>query len=226
MILIIAEPGDTPAYWLRERLCHHVAVAVAMVTPTQLACSRSMEHRLSTSSSSSRFALVSGVEVASGELTAVVNRLGAVPTAQFARASASDREYAAQELHAFLLGWLASMERPVLNRPTPASLSGGWHGALELEHLAAHCGLPTGSASAKFPVRSHFALDGRLFGPIVPADTRDALLQLAALYGSELLQLDVAVGEAGPKLVRVDSLVDYRLGGELLVRAIARRLAP
>lgn len=237
MILIIAEPTDEPALWLRPRLAECVSGYVAIVTPTQLVCSRQIVHYLSDHATSSQFVLVSGETIESNALKGVVNRLGAAPAAQFAAASLRDRIYAQEELHAFLLGWLASLECPVLNPPEPSFLAGPWYPPVEALQLAALAGLPFVSKHFTLdnievlveeagPLRTHFVLDGQVIGPIIQLQLREALLRFAALWGGRLLQIDCGIVDGKPAFCRATSLVDFCLGGDLLVRALARVLEP
>src|SRR4051794_32302150 len=69
MILIIAEPTDWPALWLRARLAARVAVRVAIVTPTQLVCSSQIVHRISSQGTSSRFLQANGQAIESAGLS-------------------------------------------------------------------------------------------------------------------------------------------------------------
>jgi len=235
MILIIAEPSDEAALWLYPRLEECTSGVVAIMTPTQLVCSRQIVHRLSDHGASSRFVLANGEAIESTALSGVVNRLGTAPTLQLARASPRDRQYAQDEVHAFLLGWLASLECPVVNRPDPTFLSGPWHSPLEALQLAALAGLPFASRCSAIddmeqpfanhgPLRSHFVLDGQLVGPLVSFPMRDALLRFAALWGGRLLQIDCCVVAGETAFQNATSFVDFRAGGDLLVRALARSL--
>ena len=224
MILVIAEPGDAAALWLSERM--RLRADVGVVTPTQLVCSRSIIHRMSDAGAASRIALVSGPVIDSQHLTGVVNRLSEPPTAHFTHATPADRDYAGQELYAFLLGWLASLSCPVINRPTPSSLAGAWHGPIETEHFAAHCELPLYRGAPAPSVTSLFVLRGQMIGPILNARQRDALLQFAKLWGADLIQIDVTASNGRHELVRAASFADYRLGGDGLVRAVMRVFAP
>ena len=129
MILIIAEPVDAAALWLRPRLAARLASTVSIVTPMQLVCSRRILHRLSTGGASSRFVLANGQTIEGAALVGVVNRLGTLPTAHLASAPPRERIYARDELYAFILGWLSSLECPAINRPEPNFLGGPWYRA-------------------------------------------------------------------------------------------------
>jgi hypothetical protein len=235
MILIIAEPTDVAAHWLRPRLSARLSLPVAIVTPTQLVCSRHMSHRLSTRSTSSRFILANGAAVESSALAAVVNRLGALPTDHLARASPRERTYARDELYAFLLGWLASLECPVVNRPEPSFLGGPWYPPREALQMAALAGLPCSAQRLTVDMveptsgeaqHSWFVVDGQTVGPLLPATLRDGLLRFAALWGGRIVQVDFMSSAGELEFVAGSSLVNYPVGGDLLVRALARALRP
>jgi hypothetical protein len=61
-------------------------------------------------------------------VTGVVNRLGAVTSADLPGVHPDDRAYAAAELTAFLTAWLHACPVPVVNPPTLTALNGpAWH---------------------------------------------------------------------------------------------------
>ena len=73
-------------------------------------------------------AVIEGRTVSSADIRAVIVRMPAIGEAELGHVHAQDRAYAASEMHAFLLAWLASLPCPVLNRPTPYNLGGpAWH---------------------------------------------------------------------------------------------------
>ena len=235
MILIIAAPEDVPALWLKTQLARRSAVPVRLVTPARLACSPSISHRLA-GDDDEFFAALFGEEPVRGDsLTGVVNRFRELPAALFDNAVAEDRAYAASELLAFTLGWLASLPCPVINPPAPLSLAGSAPPPMVALNQAAVAGLavpatrlssasPAPPAAAPAPgTTSHCVLDGRLFGPILPSDDRDALLQFARLWGDRLVQIDTSPGT--PRYFRgASGFADFRHGGEALVQALARAL--
>ncbi|MCC2662886.1 MAG: hypothetical protein K0R41_946 [Geminicoccaceae bacterium] len=237
MILIIAEPVDAAALWLRPRLAARLASTVSIVTPMQLVCSRRILHRLSTGGASSRFVLANGQTIEGAALVGVVNRLGTLPTAHLASAPPRERIYARDELYAFILGWLSSLECPAINRPEPNFLGGPWYPPLEALQLAMLAGLPCAlqrlSVNTVEPApvsgevrRSCFIVDQRVVGPLMPQQLRDALLRFAALWGGRLLQVDFAVADEKLVFSAATSFADFRSGGDILVRAIARALRP
>lgn len=232
-ILVLAEAQDAPALWLAGRLRAREGPAVEVVTPLQLVCSPRLVHRLSTEAGGFEFRLVDGRVLGTADVEAVVNRLVTVPTQHLQRATPVDRTYAAGELHAFLLGWLGALTCPVLNPPAPDFLVGPWRPPLEVAHLAAQAGLPfvpppTDATPIQAPASggSSFVLDGQVLGAARPAPLRDGLLRFASLWGARLVQVDFDLGPSGLALRSATSFVDFRAGGDLLVRGIRRALSP
>ena len=236
MILIIADPSDTGALWLRGALGRRVAGPVRLVTPAQLAYAPSIAHRLGGPGDGFRFALADGDVLTGERLTGVVNRMVGMPFAHLAHAHPDDRAYAEGELHAFLLGWLGSLDCPMLNEPSPDCLAGPLFGEIHARHFAALAGLgvgaarldpanPSAPALATRPTMRHFVLEGRLIGPIVPAADRDSLLQFGRLWGARLMQIDSDEAGDRRRFHAASSLADFPSGGEALLRAVAEVLA-
>ena len=238
MILVLAEPADAGALWLRSQLKRHLATEVQVVTPAGLVLARSIVHRLTSERTESCFQFSDGRTLRVSAVQGIINRITAAPTVHFARAEHAEREYAATELHAFLLGWLASLECPLLNSPAPESLAGPSHSRLVALHFAALAGLygrrATVAADAPQPpmhtatgnVAIHFVLDGQVIGPLLPAATRDALILFARLWGARLVQIETVHDGGRYEFVSATSVVDFRAGGGALVHAIARVFSP
>jgi hypothetical protein len=90
-------------------------------------------------------AVVAGDRVPVSTLTGVLTRRPAVLAEELDRLAAEDRDYVAAELNAFLVAWLAALPCPVVNRPTPRSLSGpGWT-SLHWRAAAARAGVAWGA---------------------------------------------------------------------------------
>ena len=71
--------------------------------------------------------VIEGTPHRSSEIRGVLVRLPAVLATDLPHIVASDRDYVASEMTAFLVYWLNALSKPVLNRPTPRSLLGpGW----------------------------------------------------------------------------------------------------
>jgi hypothetical protein len=85
--------------------------------------------------------VIEGLRCDSSEIEGVLVRSPAVLPSDLPHIAASDRSYVASEMTAFLVYWLNSLKRPVLNRPTPRSLCGpGWFPEHWM-HYAARAGL-------------------------------------------------------------------------------------
>jgi hypothetical protein len=237
VIVILAEPADSGALWLRAQLDRRLTAPVEIVTPAKLVYARSIVHRLASTQTESRFELGDGTTLRASELRGIVNRLAAVPTAHLAGAAAAERDYAATELHAFLLGWMASLECPLLNPPAPENLAGPSHSPLSALHFAALSGLPCPrtrvAADAPGPpapatgrLVRHFVLDGQVIGSPLPAGLRDAMIMFARLWGARLVQIETACQDGRHEFVAASSVVDFPAGGDALVRAIVRVFSP
>ncbi|HJY78834.1 MAG TPA: hypothetical protein VKE95_19485 [Burkholderiales bacterium] len=87
-------------------------------------------------------AVSQGQVIEAGDIGAVLCRIGGVAPAELVEIRPVDRAYAAAEINAFLLAWLAQFRGPRFNAPTPWSLCGpAWHEA-RWTQLAARAGLP------------------------------------------------------------------------------------
>lgn len=234
MILILAEAGDTGALWLQAALRQATGGPAALLTPARLVYARTIAQHMATDRGWSRFALGDGTTLDLDAVTGVVNRMTVAPSAHLARAGEVDRIYALAELHAFLLGWLAALRCPVINPPSPESLAGPWHSEVCALHFAATSGLACRPASVAAdrpmpptatdePHASYVVLDDQVIGPLLPATTRDAMIQFARLWGARLVQIETA-GDGGAFLA-ASSLVDFPRAGPALVRALGRALA-
>jgi hypothetical protein len=96
-------------------------------------------------------AVVSGAVVPVSSIRAVLTRRSAIYAEELTRVSPEDREYVAAEMNAFLLAWLADLECPVLNRPTPGCLSGANWSTAQWVHQAARLGIPVRPFKAFVP---------------------------------------------------------------------------
>ena len=236
MILIIAEPADGAALWLEPRLARYSDRPVKIVTPARLVYARSIVHRLDTRGSDFRFEISGGETFAAAALSGVVNRILTFPVDHLAAAAPGEREYAAGELHAFLLGWLASLACPVLNRPAADCLAGPCHSEVVARHFAAVAGLTSDRAcltsaspwppppGPRFAAVRHFVLDGQVIGPPAAQSDAAALIRFAALWGARLLQIDTERAAGRTRLLNASAFADFSSGGPALVRAIARAL--
>ena len=237
MILVIADSSDWPALWLAERLRPRVPVPVTVVTPARLVYARSIVHRMDSAGGGFSFAFPDDERITDGEVQGVVNRFATLPTTHYQRAAPAERAYLAGELSAFLLGWLETLDCPVLNPPAPGMLAGEAPDPILIRHYAAAAGLfcdpvrldagrPAVPPCPAGPIAVHFVLDGRLIGPPLPPQERDAMIHFASMWRTRLVQIESDAKNGRRRLLAATSFADYSRGGAALVRAIASALVP
>lgn len=95
--------------------------------------------------------VASGKQLMAAEVDGVLTRLPLVAASELAAIAASDRDYVAAEMTAFLAAWLSELSCPVLNRPTPLCLMGPPLRREEWVHLAAGLGVPVAPALRSVP---------------------------------------------------------------------------
>jgi hypothetical protein len=132
LVVIVAAADDTVAH---STACNWSARAdVRVLTPADL-FGYGWRHDPADPASGS---FVAGGEVLNvSSLRAVYTRLGAVRERDVPHVRTADRDYVAQEMHAFLVAWLSALPCPVTNAATPSCLAGpAW--PWERWALAAH----------------------------------------------------------------------------------------
>jgi hypothetical protein len=170
------------------------------------------------------------------QLKGVITRLPAVNPAELEHIHSEDRAYAAREMEAFLLAWLASLRCAVLNRPQAGSLYGlpwsteqwitlGARLDMTVQPVTRHCALGNASGFATQTTSTLRSVDvaiGRCFGAADPAQAR-AALALSEASKTELLRVTFADAAPGtePVLVRADPWID--LDNPQIVDAIRER---
>ncbi|MDP2952130.1 MAG: hypothetical protein Q8O76_02285, partial [Chloroflexota bacterium] len=191
---------------------------------------------------STQITLADGRTICGDTVRGVLNRLGSVPTEQLGLANRADREYASQELLALFTSWLYALPGPVLNRPTPLGLAGGWRHSSEWVWLASQAGLPT----PRYREDSHGEMDTRPWGMLVPAGTPTQTVivmerrcmgaaappfiirgcqNLAQLAGTELLGIEFTAGPEGPwTFAGATPSPDLRLGSRALLDVLVSAL--
>lgn len=236
MILIIAEPGDGAALWLHRAMAAATRTAVRVVTPAQLAYATSAAHRLSTDADSVTFILADGTTLRGADLVGCINRLVALPQAHLARASAEDRLYAAGELQAFTLGWLATLPCPMLNAPAPESLAGPWHGELAARQFAVLAGFDCAPVALSLDdelgpifrdsgIQAHVVLAGEVVGPPLSDEAHAAMLQFALLWGGAMVEIATWTRGGRRHFAGATGMIDFPGAGAPLVAAMLRALA-
>lgn len=205
---------------------------VRVLTPEQILYSREFVHRLESGGASGSTKLLCGEVVSYRDVTGVLNRFRQVPTAHLKAAVPSDHSYIVQELHAILASWIHGFPCPVINRPTPASLTGHAHPDSVWLNLAARCGLPV--VATEFSVDGNpppltidcrgIVLHGQLFGCAAIARHAADLRQLSDIAGLDLMEVEFTRTQGEPAFARVRPLADLSAGGAPLAAAIVETL--
>lgn len=133
-ILVLARPGDAAVDALRRAMpqrVHHVGPADLSRAGWRYVAGQPQAAR----------AVAEGRVIAADNV-AIVCRFECVTEADLPHIAAADRAYAAAEMNAFLLGWLAQHRAACVNPPAPLSLCGpAWH-ETQWVQMAARAGVP------------------------------------------------------------------------------------
>jgi hypothetical protein len=136
VLVVVAGASDKKARDLAKRWAPHGG---AVLTCEDLSVA-GWRHHLGDPEGSE--VVVDGQAVAAREITGVLTRLPYVTENELVRIAREDRAYVAAEMTAFLHFWLSGLPCPVLNRPTPVSLTGpGWRRE-QWVYVAARLGIP------------------------------------------------------------------------------------
>jgi hypothetical protein len=237
MLAILAHPGDVAALWAAEGLKARGLHPVELFDADELARAKRWEHRLGQGGAYVAATLPDGSVFDSRKLTGTLNRLIELPRGPIAGASAEDREYASQELHAFWLSWLKALPGPVINPPDPRGLGGALRSSTEWTALAARAGLPVRTEVFRSSVQhddpnewtlpsvTMVVLNGEVFGPLADRLVRSGCQRLRALAGTPLLGIRFVRTERGWQFSSATPLPDLRSGGTPLLDALASALS-
>jgi hypothetical protein len=141
--LIIAHLGDETALRVSAKLvARHGRRQVKVVSSEELVLAPYWAHWLEGSCVRTELRLSDNTVLDSASIDVVFNRLMAVTVPHFASATEMDQDYAAREMHALCLSWLASLPCPVVNAPTPTSLGAQTRSHAEWLLCAGKAGLP------------------------------------------------------------------------------------
>jgi hypothetical protein len=208
-----------------------------------LAYSLRVVQRIGTAETSIELTLSDG-SIISGENTrGVLNRLQTIPSAHL-KASPADREYATQELFAFMLGWMHSLPGPAINPPAPQGLSGRWRHISEWILLARAAGLSTpifrmSSSNEVNPahirgsivpigttVHTVIVLADHVFGAVVPPEVSEGCRHLAKSARTPLLGVEFMLGSENDwTFTGATPLPNLIAGGEKLLDVLAALLS-
>ncbi|HVX64975.1 MAG TPA: hypothetical protein VHA11_00160 [Bryobacteraceae bacterium] len=179
MIVVFANEHDQKARWLVRRWRDRGAL---LMVPSDL--SRAGWRCTSSAPAHSEF-VIGGVTRCASEIDGVLIRWPAVVPADLPYIAASDRNYVAAEMNAFLVYWLTASGRRVLNRPTPRSLCGpGWYPEHWVRH-ASQAGLRVRTLQRSLTLASA----GRFGWPVYDGLWVDVIVAGPACYGSATPEL-------------------------------------
>lgn len=210
MWLIVCEPHDWSALWVHAHLAASGAEAIEIVTPAQLVFSPRSVHRLGEGSPTLEIELADGRQIASTEVSGVLNRFSTLPTDHLAAVKASDRSYAIEELSALVLSWLTCL-RNVVNPPHPLGMAGHHRHPTEWASLAVAAGFGSGPDVSPHPIM-RIVFDGEVFGPPASDELMESCVRLGDLAETRLLGI-VANEEHGlSRFVSATPTPDLRVG--------------
>jgi hypothetical protein len=156
VFLVLARPSDSTAIDVAAALKRRLGSAqVQLRTPNEVVLAPRWEHRVCDHGTSTRILTHDGVTLEKPSV--IFNRLSGFDSAPLDDGTPEDREYARAEIAALLLSWLAGVGCPVVNRPSPSSVFGGYRRAIVWQRLAVSAGLETvplhaTSSSRRLPI--------------------------------------------------------------------------
>lgn len=226
--LVIASASDTGAKCFSELYGDH---GVTLVTPQDLARS-GWNYVVGHGSRST--ASIGERSLEARDVRYVVTRLSRVRPDDLTCIVPEDRTYVAAEMTAFLLAWLSELGCPVINRPTPRSLSGpGWSHE-EWVQNAVRIGVPIEPARRRIPLSGIAATNSlnrsavlvtvvgrRTLGRADPT-VHQAAIALAQAAGTELLSVRFDGAGDGARVLEADPWVD--LGDDETREAVAQHM--
>lgn len=236
MWLVLCDPGDHSARWACDELRLRGLTPLELLAPATLVSARRCAYRIGADGAHFEIDLPDGRTLKSAHIAGVLNRVTHVPElAGLARTAHADARYAAAELNALLLSWLAALAAVSINPPTARGLAGAWRTPAEWAVLAAGSGLtvpalPLAAIAVPRPARhtaTHtvIVLGDHVFGDELAPDLADACLRLARRAGTALLGIDLHVDANGRcSFAGATSVPELRVGGAALIDALARQL--
>jgi hypothetical protein len=238
MWVVLCDSVDLDGLWAFEGLRRRGVAPLELVTGEALAYAPRWVHRLGKTGNVVDLSLADGRAFASGDIVGGLNRLRQVPAAHLKAFEVSDFRYSAEELHAFFLGWLQTLDGQLLNPPLPPYLSGAFRHHTEWQVLAAHTGLVTRryrqaakdglvgvqSLDPATPLCMALVVAGRVIAPPELEDAREPCRQLATLTATPLLGVTFSLGEEGWAFLDASPVPPLRVLGEAALDAIAEAL--
>lgn len=225
MIVVLASRYDTGARSLVERWAEHDA---RVMTCEDLSA---VGWFYSSADPAAGKAVIGRQPVAIDRIRGVVTRLPWVTERELISIVPADRAYVAAEMSAFLAAWLSDLDCPVMNRPTPGSLTGPAWRREQWMCLAGQVGMRVrpeirrvslGSAlmpPRPLPATTIWVVGGRCLGEAAPILLQQAR-RLAAAANVGLL--GVCFSDAGPDASFLETSVYPDIDRDDLTEAMSR----
>jgi hypothetical protein len=241
MFLVLCHDYDEAARWVSGELRAAGLGPLELVTDRELERAPVWNHRLGAEGIGLTIELDDGRVLRHDQVRGVLNRLIAAPGALIGLADPADRDYAAAEMAAFYMSWLAGLAN-VINRSTPQGICGSWRHSSEWAVLAARAGLAVppyrqtdsdperkgygGLAPPEAAIAKIIVLRGELYGAVVPDGVGAACRRLAQGSLTELLGIDLFEDEGGTlTFAHATPWPDLRPGGVSFVDALCQALS-
>jgi hypothetical protein len=219
VLVVVGSRHDRAAHDIVARWASHDA---ALLTCEDLS-TVGWQHRLPNRSASR--AVVGGQIVREHDIRGVLVRRPCLLEQELIHIAASDREYVAAEMNAFLLSWLVHLPCPVLNRPDGSCLCGPNWRPLQWAQAAARAGMevdethrpvlkPLKRESRSAPIPADPPIEvtvvgGRSFGATDSAHATSAQ-GLAAIAGVDLLAVRFAAGAGTPRFISANAMPNLK----------------
>ncbi len=223
MYAVLCDPTDGSAIWAADRLRIRLG-DVRLVHIDAFGLSTRLTLSLDEGRETASALLPDGSEFGPGTVGALLNRATRPPCAAVGRADAA---YAAEEMMAITLAFLAAFGRAAVNQPHPAALAGrepGTAGWLKLAVIAGLSAWPwrmneDGFAPLPSAASQVLVIGDAVFG--CPQDLAPRAVALARLAGLDLLGINLA---PDGRAVGATAVPDLSIGGEAGADALAALL--
>ena len=237
MYIVIAEPYDDPGLWAYKKLKSNGLEPLELITPGELSYFLQCEYEITSNNSNSELLLNNNMKIKSNEIKGILNRFRYVHTEHIKKSV--DVGYAMEELNAFFIGWLASLEIPILNKPLPFNYSGKWRHPSQWIYLAAKAGLRTIDYIYEYKGNYHHPIQNNKKNPSVIVldneviktsfDSSNSIkeeecIKLAERSENRLLQIQFEKKDNDFYFSWADPVPDLVLGGDKLIEKIAEIL--
>jgi hypothetical protein len=232
MWLVISEPNDDSGIWAYQKLKKIGLEPIELVTPEELSYLRGCEYEITSNGSRFEFDLYSRKKIKSESIRGILNRLLYVHTTHFI--NSEDAGYASEELNAFFIGWLGSLEVPILNKPLPYNFAGRDRHIAGWRYLAAKSGLRTlkfNSAEEYIPnlipgtngyEMTAIILDDTVVDveSALPSEIKQGCIKLGSLSETRLLQVFFSSMDKELLFSHATPFPELALGGNTIVDKI------